>query len=954
MSSDSFNSSPTPTPEPIQPVSGPPSRPREPDDEPTIISNAPPLEAPSTSPYASPPDTEKRSSGGAFPPGTRLDHFELRDYVGGGGMGHVYRAMDLALDRIVAVKVLSQTRDNSRETIARFINEAKSAAQLNHEHIAQVYYAGEQSGIFYIAFEFVEGVNIREIIQGRGTLPVEVALSYTLQTAQALRHAAERSIVHRDIKPSNLLITKGDRVKLIDMGLARIVADDPDRQDLTATGITLGTFDYISPEQARDPRTADTRSDIYSLGCTFFYMLAGRPPFPEGTVLQKLLQHQGDEPPSIRAFRTDIPDGVVQVLKKMLVKDPRHRFQSADKLVEALLLLAEELGLQPIVLSETMWLASRRSKRAALLAHLPWIAPTAAVLAGVLIMNALWNPGGEPSFDEMSPSYGQRDYDPMAMDLHPPTSEGGSNGEGDNGNGADEGIGEPTENGSSNGADDHSQGTGNGGTDPPDPGVSNQAPPPTSASQLPGVWASIPDSPASLVIETASAGWIGPSDADSTGFLGAPISPEDESLLPFEGLLVYEPSNFSSEDPASPTTMSPTTDPHVRIVSPDSSATGTFNSIAEAILDAPDGMTIELDFSGPINEKPFSIMDRSLTIRAAEGRRPVIQFRPTEDDLTKYASTMATLSNASLRFEGVVIDLEISRSVPADRWAIFEIHPEDRLNFVQCELRIRNLSDEMDAYHKETTFFRLSNSSGDGISAIGSVNSPSSLANLTLEDSFIHGEAVVIHNRDGVLSDCAFLDCLIATTESLLVTESIEVGSDDGFDQDLTFTRSTIFAGGGLIRAEFNEFAPYPFPATVKISGCVVNTSDAPLLQYSDVLYPAYAKMSFQWSGDHNSYENVSRAWLLHPLDGELETESLDLDSWLEGNETDRAARPEWLATRDLLMPLHAWSPEDLELLSTEPAGCDISRLSPAMPDENPLSRTSPTSVNDGTTPSQE
>ena len=125
-------------------------------------------------------------------------------------------------------------------------------------------------------------------------------------------------MVHRDIKPSNVLITPDGRVKLIDMGLARLRVADPAVADLTASGVTLGTFDYISPEQARDPRNADIRSDIYSLGCTFFFMLAGRPPFPEGTVLQKLLQHQGDQPPDIQEVRPELPAESSRVLQKMM------------------------------------------------------------------------------------------------------------------------------------------------------------------------------------------------------------------------------------------------------------------------------------------------------------------------------------------------------------------------------------------------------------------------------------------------------------------------------------------------------------------------------------------------------------------------------------------------------------------------------------------------------------
>ena len=235
----------------------------------------------STSPYVAPEKTTRRAPVDPLEPGSELGHFVIEQYIGGGGMGCVYKARDATLHRPVALKVLSKNRDN-QETISRFINEAESAARLNHENIAQVYFAAEEGGIHYIVFEFVEGVNLRAIVEQEGTLSPEAALSYALQIAAALKHASERSIVHRDVKPSNILVTSEERIKLIDMGLARITKPDETRADLTATGITLGTFDYISPEQARDPRTADARSDIYSLGCTFFYMLTGRPPFPKG------------------------------------------------------------------------------------------------------------------------------------------------------------------------------------------------------------------------------------------------------------------------------------------------------------------------------------------------------------------------------------------------------------------------------------------------------------------------------------------------------------------------------------------------------------------------------------------------------------------------------------------------------------------------------------------------
>ena len=223
-------------------------------------------------------------------------------------------------------------------------NEAQTAARLNHQNVVQVYHIGEDAGLAYIVFEFLEGLNIRALVEKRGVLPLAEALGYTFQIAEALAHASSRNVVHRDIKPSNVLVTSQGQAKLIDLGLARLLKNSEDAGDLTASGVTLGTFDYISPEQARDPRTADARSDIYSLGCTLFYMLAGRPPFPQGTVLQKLLQHQGEEPPDVREFRPELPPEVSRLVRKMMAKDPRRRFQRPQQLIDAMAVLAFRVG----------------------------------------------------------------------------------------------------------------------------------------------------------------------------------------------------------------------------------------------------------------------------------------------------------------------------------------------------------------------------------------------------------------------------------------------------------------------------------------------------------------------------------------------------------------------------------------------------------------------------------
>jgi serine/threonine protein kinase len=353
------------------------------DDQPTIITSRVVSQADSSS------DAVMRILHGRILPGERLGHFELLKYVGGGGMGKVFRALDTRLARSVALKILSPEHAADRETVQRFQNEAQSAARLDHENIARVYYVGEDRGLHFIVFEFIEGVNVRDMVVSRGPLPLAEAVSYVLQVADALAHASQRNVVHRDIKPSNLLITPTGQAKLIDMGLARLREVDA-AADLTASGVTLGTFDYISPEQARDPRHADVRSDIYSLGCTLFFMFTGRPPFLGGTMLQKLLQHQSDQPPDLRQFRPDLPEEVNRILRRMLAKDPRNRYATPTELVNDLLPIARSAGLRPATPGGRTWTVPVNPGVPYYYRHLPWIVSLMLLIAIVFALDRLW------------------------------------------------------------------------------------------------------------------------------------------------------------------------------------------------------------------------------------------------------------------------------------------------------------------------------------------------------------------------------------------------------------------------------------------------------------------------------------------------------------------------------------------------------------------------------------
>ena len=242
--------------------------------------------------------------------GRRLAHFELIEPIGVGGMAAVIRARDTQLDRLVALKILPPDMANDPEIVRRFHQEARSAARLDHENIARVFFCGEDQKLQFIAFEFVEGDNLRTILERRGRLPVAEAIHYVLQVAAGLARSLERQ----------------------------------DDRGLTQSGVTLGTFDYISPEQALEPRDADVRSDIYSLGCTFYHVLTGQPPVPEGTAAKKLHHHQHVKPPDPRQFVPDLPDEAAVILDRMMAKQPKDRYQTPEHLVHHLYLAARKLG----------------------------------------------------------------------------------------------------------------------------------------------------------------------------------------------------------------------------------------------------------------------------------------------------------------------------------------------------------------------------------------------------------------------------------------------------------------------------------------------------------------------------------------------------------------------------------------------------------------------------------
>src|SRR5947208_2791173 len=279
--------------------------------------------------------------------GFTIGKYKLLERVGVGGMGQVFLCEHMFMKKRVAVKVLPPAKAEQPAALGRFYREARAAGSLQHPNIVRTHDIDQDGNLHFIVMEYVNGPNLLDTVKKFGPMDVGRATHYVKQVADALDYAFRSGIIHRDIKPGNVLVDHRGHAHVLDMGLARFFRDHSDQLTIKYDDkIVLGTADYVAPEQVANSHAVDIRADIYALGATFYFLLAGHPPFRTGTVSQKLLWHRTKDPTPIRQIRPEVPDAIAIIVGKLMTKDPKARYQTpAQVAAELEQFLTEPVGL---------------------------------------------------------------------------------------------------------------------------------------------------------------------------------------------------------------------------------------------------------------------------------------------------------------------------------------------------------------------------------------------------------------------------------------------------------------------------------------------------------------------------------------------------------------------------------------------------------------------------------
>ncbi len=820
-------------------------------------------------------DSDPRDSSDANdgPAGVELGHFVIEGLIGRGGMGAVFRAIDKRLQRIVALKVL--TPDLSRETAAvqRFRNEAQASARLDHDNIARVHYIGEDRGLHFIAYEFVTGSNIRDLIQETGRLHPAEAINYTLQIAAALKHTSAAGVVHRDIKPSNIVVTPAGRAKLVDLGLAR-KENSESVGELTVAGTTLGTFDYISPEQAKDPRDVDVRSDIYSLGCTLYQMLTGEPPYPQVTIAQKLLHHQGNEPPDASKKNRHVPAELSVVVQKMMASDPRRRHKDPDELIRDLMLVAGKLGIGLVNPEGLVWSSAMNAARTRFWQrNLGWMATAGALLLIVFALEQY--PGLIPqpnvsSSDEppnsASPDIVKRD---RKVDQNVTTEPRGipkSNfGNNDDENKTAGVVVPPAPTAPAQIETSNSNGTKSLDRKEVLPTSETGQPRKTTGSTAVNVVENPPpkDERATSVGSSSVAAPV-PVTADTSAAATVATSGNSETLDPKSA-----PMNVDEPPP-------------ITIVGEGDAAGKSFNTLEAACAAAKDGNVIVLRYNGPRPEleKPFRIANKTITIRGEESFRPSIVFQTSSDPGLAAQSRMLTLIGASVRLVNVDLHMKIPKDADLEQsWAIFNLQGSEQIELKEVTITLRNSETNPPAAVFELTSGPEQNLVDIKMMKDGQGTVPEEFG-IKISESFVRGGCdffKVEHTRPGRFE---IENSVLAIDGTLLsVLGDLDMPAEKS-DLELQLEHVTCLVGNSLIRWDSGPDPHDLLPVQVTSRNNILSTkTEQPLIAMTGNTDIQDFNPLLRWNGEKNFYDRFPMFWSTTDF-ATNQLISLDFDEW--------------------------------------------------------------------------
>ncbi len=733
--------------------------------------------------------------------GITIGHFTIQKRIGVGGMGSVFLASDERLKRDVALKVLAPSLALDQTSVQRFQNEAQAAARLDHDNIARVFYSGEESGLYYIAYEYVPGQNLRDLIRSKGWLEPAEAVNYAIQLTAALNHTSSAGVIHRDIKPSNVLITPFGRAKLVDLGLARKTTLESSFE-LTIPGTTLGTFDYISPEQARDPHSVDVRSDIYSLGCTLYHMLTGEPPYPEGTALQKLLDHQDKEPPDPAKKNRRVSPMLSHVVRKMMASLPARRYATPGDLLRDLLIVARSLGAGAVPIDGQVWLTATRFKPPFWQSNFGWVATTCALC--LLVAAVQFYPDfSRIVFPRDTATSKRTQPDPFPLEtVEPERSVSIASRQS-----------KPLET-SSRPADDPKVSV------IPENFLTSKT---TTAAPEPGTIGIVPI-PATTTNGTGSA-------ETSTTIEKSKPSPSAEkiAITPAESLPAIQIKNGKS-----------------------------YASLEAACTEAAEvGSTIELRYNGVREaERPIRLPNKKLIIRAAEGYRPTILFAPNEFAADGAQPHMITVAGGLLEFVNVDLVMVIPNRVSSDRWAMFSLERPEKVQMKGVTITVTN------PHNKAACVVEQRAPVGQGLDGMGLRKNgmPVIPPELLLAESFVRGVCDFIVLRDPVPARFELKDSVVGVDGNLLQLKLVM--SPVGMEKEsisLGLEHVTCLLGQSLLAVEgmgglTEKLPPIFVDARNNVISCGPNR---PLISMRGLAEFMDFEQSFSWKGDLNFYNNI-------------------------------------------------------------------------------------------------